>query len=147
MLNQARNLNELLELEQLEQLNPLEDIDSPDQFHSNLNWTEFTLQPQAKQTVEDRLVEIHDTFARHRFDIRLNTEFKVQVTPLDNRPAYSRNQNLLAPIILKDNILVELALIRKYGSIITLPFSKYASPIFAQRNQMGNYDYWLTSGK
>ena len=56
-------------------------------------------------------------------------------SPLDNRPAYSRS--LLAPINLKDDILVELALLQNYGIITTLPFSKYASPIFAQRKPNG----------
>ena len=65
----------------------------------------------------------------------MNTEFKVKLTPLENRPAYS--QSLLAPINLKDDILVELALLHKYGTITTLPFSKYASPIFAQRKPNG----------
>ena len=60
---------------------------------------------------------------------------KVQLTPSDNRPAYS--QSLPAPIKLKDDILVELALLHKYGIITTLPFSKYASPIFAQRKPNG----------
>ena len=80
-------------------------------------------------------MEFHDIFARHRFDIGINTEFKVQLTPSDNRPAYS--QSLPAPINLKDNIIVELALLHKYGIITTLPFSKYASPIFAQRKPNG----------
>ena len=80
-------------------------------------------------------MEFHDIFARHRFDIGINTEFKVQLTPLDNRPAYS--QSLPAPTNLKDDILVELALLHKYGIITTLPFSKYASPIFAQRKPNG----------
>ena len=80
-------------------------------------------------------MELHDIFARHRFHIGINTEFKVQLTPLDNRPAYS--QSLPAPINLEDDILVELALLHKYGVITTLPFSKYASPIFAQRKPNG----------
>ena len=62
-------------------------------------------------------------------------EFKVQLTPLDNRPADS--QSLPAPVNLKDYILVELALLHKYGIITTLPFSKYAGPIFAQRKPNG----------
>ena len=70
-------------------------------------------------------MEFHDIFARHRFDIGITTEFKVQLTPLDNRPAYI--QSLPAPINLKDDILGELALLHKYGIITTLPFSKYAS--------------------
>ena len=132
---QTRILNELRELEQLEKLNPLENIDSRNQFLSNFDWTDSTLQSDAKQAVENLLVEFHDIFARHRFDIGINTEFKVQLTPLDNRPAYS--QSLPAPINLKDDILVELALLHKYGIITTLPFSKYASPIFTQRKPNG----------
>ena len=125
----ARNLNELRELEQLEQLNPLKDTDSRCQFLSNFNWTDFFLLLDAKQAIEDPLVEFHDIFARHRFDIGIDTEFEVQLTPLDNRPTYS--QSLPAPINIKDNILVEVALLHKCGIITTLPFSKYASPIFA----------------
>ena len=128
---QTRILNELRGLEQLEKLNPLENTNSRNQFLSHFDWTDSTLQPEAKQTVENLLVEFHDIFARHRFDIGINTEFKVQLTPLDNRPAYS--QSLPAPINLKDDILVE----HKYGIITTLPFSKYASPIFAQRKPNG----------
>ena len=37
------------------------------------------------------------------------------------------------PIHLKEDLIVELALMHKYGIITVLPFSKYASPIFAQR--------------
>ena len=80
-------------------------------------------------------MEFHDIFARHRFAFGINTEFKVQLTPLDNRHAYS--QSLPAPVNLKDDILVELALLHKYRIITILPFSKYANPIFAQRKPNG----------
>ena len=132
---QTRILNELRELEQLEKSNPLENTVSRNQFLSNFDWTDSTLQPDAKQDVENLLVEFHDIFARHHFEIGINTEFKVQLTPLDNKPAYSRS--LPAPIDLKDDILVELAPLHKYGIITTLPFSKYACPIFAQRKPNG----------
>ena len=132
---QTRILNELRELEQLQNLNPLEETDSRDQFLSNFDWADSTLQTDAKQAFENLLVIFHDIFARHRFDIGIKTEFKVQLTPLDNRPA--KGQSLPAPINLKDDILVELALLHKYGIITTLPFSKYASPIFAQRKPNG----------
>ena len=128
-------LNELRELKQVEQLNPLEDTNSRDQFLSSFDWTNSTLQLEDKPAVEGLLVEFHDIFARHRFDIGINTEFKVQLTPLDYRPAFS--QSLPAPINLKDDILVELALLHKYGIITTLHFSKNASPIFAQRKPNG----------
>ena len=41
------------------------------------------------------------------------------------------------PINLKEDITVELALMHRYGIITTLPFSKYASPIFAQLKPNG----------
>ena len=80
-------------------------------------------------------MEFHDIFARHHFDIGIITEFKVQLTPFDNRPAYSHS--LPAPIKLKDDIFEEPALLHKYGISTTLPFSKYASPKFAQRKPNG----------
>ena len=132
---QTRILNELRELEQLEQLNPLEDTNSRDQFLSSFNWTDSTLQLDAKQAVADLLVEFHDNFARRPFDIGITTEFDVQLTHLDNRPAY--NRRLPAPINLKDGILVELALLHNYGIITTLHFSKYASAIFAKSKPNG----------
>ena len=142
---QTRNLIEIRELGQLEKLNPSEDTNSRDQFLSNFDWTDSTLQPAAKQAVENLLVEFRDIFARHRFDIGIKTEFKVQLTPLENRPAYS--QSLPAPINLKDNILVELALLHKYRIITTLPFSKYASPIFALRKPNGKLRPLVDLGK
>ena len=41
------------------------------------------------------------------------------------------------PIHLKKDLIVELALLHKYGIITVLPFSKFASPIFAQRKLNG----------
>ena len=46
-------------------------------------------------------------------------------------------QSLPVPINLKEDLTVELALMHRYGIITTLPFSKYASPIFAQRKPNG----------
>ena len=93
------------------------------------------LQPDEFACIEDLLVEFHDIFARHRFDIGMNEEFTVKLNPEDDSPAYS--QSLPTPINLKDDILVELALLQRYGIITTLPFSKYASPIFAQKKPNG----------
>ena len=59
---QTRILKELRELEQLEKLNPLENTIFRKQFRSNFDWTDSTLQPEAKQAVENLLVEFHDVF-------------------------------------------------------------------------------------
>ena len=77
------------------------------------------------------MVDYHDIFARYRMDIGLKAEFKVKSTPKDKKAIYS--QNLPMPIHLKEDLIVELALLHKYGIITVLLFSKYASPIFAQR--------------
>ena len=61
----------------------------------------------------------------------MNTEFKVKLNPKDDKPVYS--QSLPMPIHLKEDLIVELAIMHKCGIITVLPFSKYASPIFAQR--------------
>ena len=68
-------------------------------------------------------------------DIGMNTEFKVKITPKDDKAVYS--QSLPVSIHLKEDSIVELALMQKYGIITMLPFSKYASPIFAQRKANG----------
>ena len=89
-----------------------------------------------EHAVEDILVEYQDIFARYRMDIGMNTEFKVRLTPKDGKAVYS--QSLPMPIHLKEDSIVELALMDKYGIITVLPFSKYASPIFAQWKPNGN---------
>ena len=65
----------------------------------------------------------------------MNEELTVKLTPKDDSPVYS--QSLPAPINWKEDILVELAMLHKYGIITTLPFSKYASPIFVQKKPNG----------
>ena len=81
------------------------------------------------------MVEYQDIFARRRMDIGMNTEFKVKLTPKDDKAVYSPNVPM--PIHLKENLIVKLALMHKYGIITVLPFSKYASPVFAQRKPNG----------
>ena len=49
------------------------------------------LQQHEIKQIEALLVEFHDIFARHRFDIGVNEEFTVKLTPKDDSPAYSQN--------------------------------------------------------
>ena len=65
----------------------------------------------------------------------MNTEFKVKLTPEDDRAICS--QSLPKAIHLKKDSIGELALMQKYGIITVLPFSKNASPIFAKRKPNG----------
>ena len=101
---------------------------------SSSDWKDSMLQQHEIKQIEALLVEFHDIFARHNFDIGENEE-TVKLTPKDHSPAYC--QSLPTPINLKEDILVELALLHKCGIIATLPFSKYASPIFVQKKPNG----------
>ena len=132
---QTRILKELRELQRKEKLNPKEDIESRMELLKRFDWTNTLLTETEKQAVEDFLVQYHDIFARHRMDIGMNTEFKVRLTPKDDKSVYSKRLPL--PKHLKEDLIVELALMHKYGIITVLPFSKYASPIFAQRKPNG----------
>ena len=132
---QARILKELNELKEREKLNPQESTESLNKFLKRFDWTDTLLTEMEKQAIESILVEYHDIFARHRMDIGMNTEFKVKLTPKDDKAVNS--QNLPMPIHLKEDLIVELALMHKYGIITVLPFSKYASPILAQRKPNG----------
>ena len=132
---QTRILKELNELKDKEKLNPHESSKCRNKFLKRFDWTDTLPTDTEKQAIEDILVEYHDIFARHRMDVGLNTEFKVKLTPKADKTVYS--QNLPTPIHLKEDLIVELALVHKFGIITLLPFSKYASPMFAQRKSNG----------
>ena len=132
---QTRILKELNELKDKENFNPQESTEFRNKFLKRFDWTATLLTETEKQATEDILVDYHDTFARHRMDIGMNTEFKVKLTPKGDKAVSS--QNLSMPIHLKKDRIVELALMHKYGTITVLPFSKYASTLFAQRKPNG----------
>ena len=125
----------LKELNELKDKGKLESTETRNKFLKRFDWTDALLTETEKQAIEDILVEYHDIFARHRMDIGMNTEFKVKLTPKDDKAVYS--QGLPIPIHLKEDLIVQLALMHKYEIITALPFSKYASPIFTQRKPNG----------
>ena len=128
---QTRILKELNELKDMEKLNSRESKESRNKFLERFDWTDTLLTATEKEAIENILLEYHDILARHRINNGMNTEFKVKLTPKDNKAVYS--QSLPMPIYLREDLIVELALMDNYGIITVLPFSKYASPIFAQR--------------
>ena len=132
---ERRIYDEILALRELEKLDPSQSDGQRMNFLKNFNWDESLLTPSQQLQVEELLVKYNSIFARHRFDIGMNTDFKVKLTPQHQEPVYS--QSLPTPTNLKDDLLVELALMQEYGIITTLPHSKYSSPIFAQRKPNG----------
>ena len=132
---QSRILREIEELENIQKLNPHNNPEDRATFLANFKWTDSQLSYKDKKDIEKIFVEYNDIFAMHRLDIGINNDFKIQITPKSEQPAYT--QSLPCPVNLKDDLTVELALMHYYGIITTLPFSKYASPIFAQRKPNG----------
>ena len=84
---QKRILRELRNLREAESLNPQEDEESRQKFLSNSDWKDSMLQQHEIKHIEALLVEFHVIFARHRFDIGMNEEFTVKLTPKDDSPA------------------------------------------------------------
>ena len=129
-LIKKRILKKLHELQE-KKLIPEDDVESRMKFLKWFDWTDTLLTEPEKHAGENILVEYHDIFARHRMDIGMNTEFKLRLTLKDDKAVNS--QSLPMPIHLKEDLLVELALKHKYRIITVSPFSKYTSPIFAQK--------------
>ena len=110
---QTRNLKQLRELQQKEKLNPKYNAETRMEFLKRFDWTDTLLTGAEKQAVEDIPVDYHDIFAKYRKDIGMNTEFKVKLTPKDDK-AFD-NQNLAMPIHLNEDVNVEFTFMHKYG--------------------------------
>ncbi len=127
--------DEITKLKGAEELDPKASIEEREVFLKNFSWEGSILSKKEKRRVEDLLVEYNDIFARHRLDVGINTEFKIKLQPEHQKPVYS--QSLPTSINLKEDLKVELALMQYYGLITTLPYSRYSSPIFAQKKPNG----------
>ena len=88
---QKRILQELLALHKFERLNPEDNQNSYHKFLSYFDWTDSTLDKQTHKATEELLVEFHDIFAKQRFDIGVNIDFKVKPILIDGSPARSQN--------------------------------------------------------
>ena len=132
---ERRIYDEITKLREEEKLDPTADDKQRKEFLANFKWENSILNEHERQQIENLLVKYNNVFARHRLDIGINTDFKIKLTPKHDEPVYA--QSLPTPTNLKDDLLVELALMQEYGIITTLPYSKYSSPIFAQRKPNG----------
>ena len=118
----------------MESLDPTKDEESRAKFPENVDWKDSTYATDELAMIEEQLVEFHDIFARHQFDIGMNEEFKMKLTPKDGSPAYS--QTRLAPINFKEDILVELAMLHNNAPTTNGGWTVH-KPIIAYR--------WLTN--
>ena len=133
----TRTFTELNELKVKEKLNPTDSAKLRRKILERLDWTDTLLTETEKR---DILVEHHDTLARHRMDIEMNTEFEVKPTPKEE---VIHIQNPPVPTHLKEDLIVELVLMHKYRIITVLTFSKYACLFFGLRNPNRNFSLRL----
>ena len=132
---QTRIFQELRELLEKEKLKPKDDVELRMKFLKRFDWTDTLLTETEKHAVEKIPVEYHDMFANQRMDIGMSMEFEVRLESKDDGAVYSQSLPML--IHLKEDLIVELAVMHNYGIITVLPLSKYASPTFAQRKPNG----------
>ena len=78
-------------------------------------------------------------------DIRMNKEFKMKLTPNDDKTVYS--QNLPMHVKIKADLIVDFVLMHKLRTITLLSFSTYANQIFGKRKLTEKYGYVWISGK
>ena len=123
--------DEIFTLRDKEQLKPTKTDEQWKELLSKFNWDECLLNENEKTRVEHFLVKHHSVFARHPLDIGINTEFELKLTPQHGKLVYI--QSLPTPTNVRDDLFVEIVLMREYGIVTTLPFGKFSSPFFAQR--------------
>ena len=82
-------------------------------------------------------IDYLEFFAGHKLDIGMDTDFKMKLTPKDNKTVNSQNPSM--PVLWKGNLFTVLAQLYKRGKLILLPFSQSASSFFAQKKPTENF--------
>ena len=132
---QRKIYDTIVNFKKLELLDPTKDAKNRNEFLNKFNWKNSEFTKIERKKMENLLIKHHKTFARHRLDLGKNTDCLVKLTPEHEKPIYIPNPT--TAIHLRDELLIELALMQYYDIITTLPFSKYSSPFFAQRKSSG----------
>ena len=106
---QRKIYDNITELQQRDTLDPQQNSGDRETFLKQFDWSTSALAAEQIQEMQELLVEYNDIFAKHRFDVGYNTELKVKLTPAHDLPVYVLSP---PPIHLRDEILVELALMQ-----------------------------------
>ena len=84
-------MSENRELAEEETIYPTKNSESQELFLNLLLWEDSFKQGKAKQQLGDIIVEYNNIFARHRLDVGINNNFKVQLTPKTDNPVYTQS--------------------------------------------------------
>ena len=112
---QKKIFDNIFELQQRDSLNPQSNEKDEETFLKQFDWSKSSLNAGQIDEMQHLLIEYYDIFATHCFDVGYNTELKVKLTPAHDLPVYL--QSPPTPIHLRDEILVELALMQYYGIV------------------------------
>ena len=100
---QKRIYDEIVALKKREKLNPDNNLADRETFLAKFPWENSVFNQEQKQKIEALLLKYH-IFARHRLDIGANEEFKVKLSPENDKPMYT--QGPPTPIHYRDEVLV-----------------------------------------
>ena len=85
---QRKIYGQILQLQRQEKMDPKNNEADKVEFLKNFSWDTCVLNADQKRQLEEFLVEYHDVFAKHRFDVGYNTELKIKLTPEHPLPVY-----------------------------------------------------------
>ena len=95
----------------------------------NFSCDTCVLNSDQRNQLEEVLVENHDLFAEYRFHVGYNIELKIKVR--SENPLLVYAQVPLLPSHLRDEFLIQLALLRYFNIIASFVCSNYSSPFFS----------------
>ena len=129
--------DQILQLQRQEKMDHKNNEADKLEFLKKFSWDTCVLNADQKRQLEEFLVEYHDVFAKHRFDVGYNTELKIKLTPEHPLPVYV--QGPPAPIHLRDEILIQFALSQNAKTLKQLHCIRYTAVSYLFiRNQPAN---------
>ena len=124
--------------EKLQKLDPTESAASRAQFLSNFCWEKTIFTKEEVELVEALLVKHHKIFARHKYDVGCNYEFKVMLTPEHDGPVVEKSPP--TSIHLKEQMMTELALMQYYGILLKRSHTQNTAAQFSHsEKRMGTF--------
>ena len=83
------------ELKKKGQLNATNNLQLREKISERFEWTDILLTQAEKQALKDIVLEHHENFATHRMNIGMKTEFKMLLTPKDDKAVEGQSLPML----------------------------------------------------
>ena len=135
IIPQLRQLEEVVKTKERENPNPQEETETRIKILQLFDWTDTLLREVENEAIEVILVDHHDLLRENGYwdehRIPSYTHARGRQSCLQPKPTNAD------PKPSKEDLVVELALMHKYGNIRVLHFSKYATPLLARRKTNG----------